>query len=136
MARLAAGSTEAGGSSPPRRRTAIVGASIVSGVAVPPWLAWIERAGPRPKGIPAWAQRSARQVPGQETLDGHDKIGALRCHGPEECLRTGLHVLVEQNLASLVQDADLHTTGMPIDAAVYLVLRGVKSPEVSSSEGG
>jgi len=45
-------------------------------------------------------------VPGQHTLDGHDDIGAIWRNRPEECRWTGLRVLVEQDLLSLIQDAD------------------------------
>jgi hypothetical protein len=71
-------------------------------------------------------------VPGQETLDGHDASGATWCHGPEECFRTGLHVLVEPDPPSLVQETDRPAPGMPTDAAIQVVLFGVKLPGVSS----
>ena len=45
----------------------------------------------------------------------------------------GLHIAVQQDLAILVQDADVHAAGMQIDATVKLVLLGVESHEVSSS---
>jgi hypothetical protein len=71
--------------------------------------------------------------PGQETLDGHDDLGAIRQTRPEECLWTGLHVLMAQDLPSLIQDADIQAAGMQVDAAIQLVWLGVESPEVSSS---
>jgi hypothetical protein len=40
---------------------------------------------------------------------------------------------VHENLAALVEDTDVHGTGMQIDAAINLVRLGVESPEVSSS---
>ena len=39
---------------------------------------------------------------------------------------------VHQDLAVLVEDADVHRPGVPVDAAVKWVLSGVKSHEVSS----
>ena len=45
---------------PPRRRGAIVWASLGAVVAWPPERAGLARAGPRPTAIPAGAQRSAR----------------------------------------------------------------------------
>jgi hypothetical protein len=54
-------------------------------------------------------------------------------HGLEKRLRTGFHVPMQQDLAVLVEDTDIHGAGMQIDAAVKLVLFGVESPEVSSS---
>jgi hypothetical protein len=38
-----------------------------------------------------------------------------------------LHVTVKQRLTSLVEDADVHGTGMQVDTAVKWVLRGVQS---------
>jgi hypothetical protein len=38
-----------------------------------------------------------------------------------------------EQLATLVEDTDLQGTGLPIDATLKLLLRGVDSPEVSSS---
>jgi hypothetical protein len=58
---MAAGETLACGSRPPRSHLAILWASIVSFFAVPPWIAFLERAGPRPKGSPSGAHRSASQ---------------------------------------------------------------------------
>jgi hypothetical protein len=39
---------------------------------------------------------------------------------------------VHQDLAALVEDTDVHGTGVQVDAAVKWVLGGVKSREVSS----
>jgi hypothetical protein len=86
-------------------------------------------------GIAARAQRSASQVPGKKTLDSHDDLGAIPGNGPEECLRMRLHVLVEHDLPSLIQEADIQATGMQVDAAIRVVLFGVESPEGSSSSG-
>ena len=58
-ARIFAGETEACGSIPPRRRTALCWAAIVSLCASPPWIACIDRAGPSTQGMPSRAQRSA-----------------------------------------------------------------------------
>jgi hypothetical protein len=60
-ARPAAGEPEAWGRMPPRRHTAICGASIRSCGAWPPGVAGLESAGPRTLGLPAGAQRSASQ---------------------------------------------------------------------------
>jgi hypothetical protein len=56
---------------------------------------------------------------------------------PEECLWTALHVLVEPDLPSLIQDADRHAAGTQIDTARRrrIVQFGVESPEISSSCG-
>jgi hypothetical protein len=91
---------------------------------------------PKHERNPLTSAEVGEPVPGKDTLDGHDDIGAIQCNSPKECLWTGFHVLVQQNLPSLVQDADIHATGMQIDAAVKLVWLGVESHEVSSSLGG
>lgn len=87
---------------------------------------------PEHKRSPLTSAEVGEPVPGQETLDGHDASGATWCHGPEEYLRTGLHVLVETDRPSLVQETDRPAPGMPTDAAIQVVLFGVKLPGVSS----
>jgi hypothetical protein len=72
-------------------------------------------------------------IPGNEALDGHDDVVAIRRQRPKEGLWTGLHVLVEQDLPRLVEDADSHGAGVQVDATVPWVWLGVESPEVSSS---
>jgi hypothetical protein len=72
-------------------------------------------------------------VPGKATRDGHAASGALRCHRPEACLWTGLHVLMAQDLPSRIQDADRHAAGLQSDAARRVVRLGVQSPAVASS---
>jgi hypothetical protein len=64
VARLSAGEPEAGGSRPPRPRTALVWASLVAFVALPPWRAGLERACPRTQGRPWAAPSAARQDQG------------------------------------------------------------------------
>ena len=59
--RLGAGEPEACGSILPRSTAAIFCESIVSFVALPPWMAFIESACPRTKGLPSSAQRAASQ---------------------------------------------------------------------------
>jgi hypothetical protein len=82
--------------------------------------------------MPSSAQRSASQVPGEDTLDGHHQAIPIGCHGLEEGFRRRLHMAVSQDFSLLTQDADIHGAGMQVDAAVKLVLIGVKSHEVSS----
>ena len=48
----------------------------------------------------------------------------------------GFHVPMHDDLTIVVQDADVHGAGMPVDATIKLVRRGVASPEVSSSAEG
>jgi hypothetical protein len=96
-------------------------------------MAFIYRACPRTKGIPSWAQRSASQVPGEDTLDADDEILPVRRDRLEKRVRYCRHIPVQHDLARLIQDAEVHGAGGQIDPAVKLVLLGVESHEVSSS---
>jgi hypothetical protein len=57
--------SSAGGRMPRRRHPARLGASRGSFVAGPPGMACLERAGPRPQALPAWAPRAASPYPVQ-----------------------------------------------------------------------
>src|SRR5918996_58491 len=97
---------------PPRSNTAILWASILSFLAWPPWRAFIYRACPRTKGIPSWAQRSASQVPGEDTLDADDEILPVRRDRLEKRVRYCRHIPVQHDLARLIQDAEVHGAGV------------------------
>jgi hypothetical protein len=71
-------------------------------------------------------------VPGEQARDGDDNPLSIRGHDVQEGLRAGLHLAVHQDRAVLVEDADVHRPGVPVDAAVKWVRSGVQSPEVSS----
>jgi hypothetical protein len=133
VARLSAGYTEAWGRLPPRRRTAIFWASIVSCVAWPPGLAFRSRAWPQTQGIPSWVQRSARQVPGEEALDADHQVFAVGGNRLQKRCGPCRHMAVPHDRTVLSQDAALHGAGVPVDPAVKRVWLGVESPEVSSS---
>ena len=94
-----------------------------------------DRAGPRTHGSPSRAHRSASQVPGNKALDRADQILTRGGHGLEKRRCAGLHVPMQPDLAILVKDADVHGPGVPIEATVTLMWRGVQSPEVSSAPG-
>jgi hypothetical protein len=96
-------------------------------------MAFIERACPSTKGRSSRAQRSASQVPGEDTLDADDEILPVRRDGLEKRLWTGWHVAVQHDLPVLVEDADIHGAGMQVDATVKWVWLRVKAHEVSSS---
>ena len=87
-------------------------ASIVSFLALPPWMAFMERAWPRTKGIPSWAQRSASQYQVKSPFDADDEILPVRRHGLEKRLGGRLHIAVQHDLAVLVQDAEVHGAGV------------------------
>jgi hypothetical protein len=75
----------------------------------------------------------SQPVPGKDTRDRNDAILTLRSNGPQQGIRTGLHVLMHENIASLVEDADLHRPRVQVDPALRLMLLGVEWHEVSSS---
>ena len=67
-------------------------------------------------------------VPGDHALDGDDNPRSIRGNGFQEGLRVGFPLAVHQDLAVLVEDADVHRPGVQVEAAVKWVLRGVQSP--------
>jgi hypothetical protein len=96
-------------------------------------MAFIERACPRTQGISSWAQRSASQVPGEETFNSDDNILPIRRNDLEQGVWLGLQMAMHHDVAVLVEDADGHGPGVPVDATVKLMWPGVEAPEVSSS---
>jgi hypothetical protein len=108
-------------------------ASLGSCLALPPWLAFMSRAGPRTKGIPSWAQRSASQVPGDQAFDADDHSLPVGGNGLEKGFGCCLPMPVQEGLALLVKEAPVHGPSVQVDATVKLVWRGVASHGVSSS---
>jgi hypothetical protein len=66
-------------------------------------------------------------VPGEHALDRHDETLPIRGNGFQEGIRVGFHIAMHQNLAALVENADVHAAGMQVDAAVKWVLSSIKS---------
>jgi hypothetical protein len=58
---------------------------------------------------------------------------ARGCDDVQPGLGARLHLAVQENLAALVKETDLHRTGVPVNAAVIVLRCGVESPAVSSS---
>jgi hypothetical protein len=83
--------------------------------------------------MPSCAQRSASQVPGEETRARANQAVTVGGHGLEKRCRSRLQISVQYNLPVLIQNAEVHGASVQIDATIQLVRRGVKSPEVSSS---
>ena len=54
-------------------------------------------------------------------FDRDDNVGPIGCNVPEKRLRAGLHVSMQQDLAVLVEDADIHGPGGPVDATGKLM---------------
>jgi hypothetical protein len=55
---------------------------------------------------------------------------SIGCHGVQQGIGTGLHMAVQENLAALVKDTDLHRPGVQVDAAVIAMLFAVEAPEI------
>src|SRR5262245_29486876 len=72
-------------------------------------------------------------VPGEHAFDGDHNPLSIRSNDVQEGLRVGFHVTVHEDRAALVEDADVHRSGMQVDAAVKWMLGGVEAHEVSSS---
>ena len=51
-------------------------------------------------------------------------IGINQC---QELLRIGVDVLMQQHVALLIDDADVHSFGVQIDATIMLMCLGVES---------
>jgi hypothetical protein len=67
-------------------------------------------------------------VPGEHPFDRDDETLSRGRHDVQTGLWVRLHMTMHENLAALIEDADVHGTGMQVDAAVTLVLGVVKSP--------
>ena len=67
-------------------------------------------------------------LPDEHTCDGDNETISIRGHGVEQGVRIRLHIPVKQCRTGLVEDADVHGTGMQVNAAGKRVLCGVKSP--------
>jgi len=86
-----------------------------------------------PEGNPLLSTEISQPIPGEHTFDTDDDLLALGRNDLEERFWRGWHVTVNQNLPSLVQDAQVHRAGVPVEATIQLVRLGVKSPAVSSA---
>ena len=109
-------------------------ASIRSFLALPPWMAFMYRAWPSTKGIVLVLAQIGEPVPGEHALDADDQAVAEGRDGVRGRRRAGGEVLVEDDVAVVVEDADVHGSGVQIDAAVESVLLVVEAhgatPEV------
>ena len=72
--------------------------------------------------------QGGQPVPGAPTRDGAHPPLSRRSHGFEEGSRVGLQMARHEALAALVEDADVHHTGVQGAAAVQGVRGGGKSP--------
>jgi hypothetical protein len=66
-------------------------------------------------------------VPGKHTFGGQDDLLTVGSDSLEQRLWGRCHVPVQQRFTSLVEDAQVHGTGVEIDTTVKRVLCGVES---------
>jgi hypothetical protein len=97
-------------------------------------MAFMYSAWPRTKGICSRAQRSASQVPGEDALDADDQVLPVGCDRAEEGPRVTADVLIEEDLAGLVEDAEIHGAGVQVNPTVVFVLAGVGSHRFPSCD--
>jgi hypothetical protein len=79
------------------------------------------------EGNPLVGAEVGEPIPREDAFDTDDKIFPIGGNRLEKRLWACLYIPMDQYLSILVQDADVHGTGMQIDATVKLVLFGVKS---------
>lgn len=73
------------------------------------------------------ATEIGKPVPGEDALDAHDQILAVRLDQLQEGVFLTRDILVNQNLGLAIDDADIHHLCMQVDPTVMLVLTGVES---------
>jgi hypothetical protein len=62
--------------------------------------------------MPSAARKSASQVPGEHTFGGDHTMVSIGGNGFQQGIGTGLHSTVQENLAALVKDPDIHRPGV------------------------
>ena len=65
-------------------------------------------------------------VPGEQAFNADDQIILVGRDQRHESPRVGFDVLVDQNAAALIQDADIEATGVQINTSVMFVRLGVE----------
>jgi hypothetical protein len=88
---------------------------------------------PKAKRQPLSSTQVSKPVPREETFNSDDNSLSIGGNGLEQRLRACGQIPMHHDLPVVIQNTDIHGAGMQIDAAVTLVLLGVKSHEVSSS---
>src|SRR5262249_13022798 len=83
--------------------------------------------GPQDEGDVLLGAEVGQPVPAEGALDGNGEVVAEGGDGLEEALRFGGQVAVEDDLAGLIEDAQVHGSGVQIDAAVESVLMIVEA---------
>jgi len=73
-----------------------------------------------------------KPVPDEHAFDGYNDVFPVWLDGSEKGLRIRSDIFVKPGVTLLIQDADVHGSGVQIDAAIVLMLLGVESHKVSS----
>jgi len=84
------------------------------------------------EGEPVLSTKISEPVPGKHALDGDDEVISIGFDDLEEPIGPCWQVAVDQNLPVLIDDTDVHRSGVKIDTAVEFMLVGVESHQVSS----
>src|SRR5262249_29484001 len=98
---------------------------------------------PEDKGDVLGLAQVGEPVPAKQALAGHDQAVAEGRDGLQESRRLGRHFLVQDDLAGVIEDAQVHCPGVQIDAAVesvrvvveahsWSLLAWVREPEPAS----
>jgi hypothetical protein len=95
----------------------------------------MERACPRTQGLPAWAHRSAHQVPGAQACDADHASLSIGRQGREERFGGRLQMPGQQDRTGLLQDAHVAGARVQVNAPGAWLWRGVEAPEGSASAG-
>jgi len=74
----------------------------------------------------------SQPVPDEHTFHGDTDIRAVGLDDLEEYLGRGFHVTMHEGFPGLVQNTDIHGSGVKVDSAIILVLFGVESHWASS----
>lgn len=84
------------------------------------------------EGDPLLRAEVGDPAPGEDTLDGHHDVLAVRRDRGQQVLRGGGAIAMDAHLALGVQPTDVHPSGVQIDPTVVAMLRSVESHPVSS----
>jgi len=71
-------------------------------------------------------------VPGEHALHGDNDVLPERADGFEKALTIGINISMQPDFSGIIEDAEVHFSGMQVDSAIKFVLFGVKSHLVSS----
>jgi hypothetical protein len=106
---------------PPRSSTAILGASIVSVLALPSWMALHVQGVAQDEGDVVLLAEVGEPVPSEHALAGDGQPVAERIDGLKEGVGVGGEGQLEGGVAGGIEDAQGQGPGVQIDAAIESV---------------